>query len=245
MKTRPAPGEDAEHRGSIAVYRTILRCYPRAFRDPWAEEIVLLFAELARRRPGGVASTIALWTAHMPDLARGFLAEWARELRRASRGWNPAVTHGALAGTLLSTATVAGNLGSLWATPPGRAGSWLISAAALTVLARTGRVTARGTGKVRRVLRNGSVSGLIAFTSANLTATVIVITSFGRLSHDSLQITAFIASHESDFRTYELHELLGGWAYGSAAGALLGAAGSGIAAAVSHTRYLQRRGPWH
>jgi hypothetical protein len=227
------------------MYRKILRCYPRAFRDPWAEEIVLLFAELARRRPRGVASTIALWTGYLPDLVSGFVAEWSRELGRVSRSWNPAVTHGALAGALLSTATVAGNFASLWATPLGRAGSWLISATALTVLARTGRGTVAGPGKVRRALRNGLVSGLIAFSSANLTATVIVITSLDRLSHDSLQITAFIASHESDFRTYQLHELLGGWVYGSAACALLAAVGSGLAAAVSRNRCPKQRGPRH
>jgi hypothetical protein len=245
MTTRPSPGADCQHRRSIAIYRTILRCYPRAFRDPWAEEVVLLFAELARRRPRGLASTIALWTGHLPDLTRGFAGEWSRELGRVSRSWNPAVMHGGLAGALLSTATVAGNLGSLWATPQGRAGSWLISATALAVLARTGRVTVAGPGQVRRALRNGVVSGLIAFSSANLTATVIVITSLNRLRHDSLQITAFIASHESDFRTYQLHELLGGWAYGSAAGALLAAVGSGLAAASSRTRYHKRRGPRH
>jgi hypothetical protein len=241
VKNRSAPDADPGHRGSIAVYRTILRCYPRAFREPWGKEIVLLFAELARRRPGGVASTIALWTGHLPDLARGFLAEWVRELRRVSRSWNPAVAHGALAGTLLSIATAAGNLGSLWATSPGRIVSWSITAAALTVLARTGRVTVPGRGKVRRAVRNGFLSGLIALTAANLTATVIVITSFDRLSHDSLQLTAFIASHESDVRTYEVHELLGGWAYGSVAGALLAAVGSGIAAAVSRTSRLEQR----
>jgi hypothetical protein len=165
----PSPGPDRPHRRSIAIYRTILRCYPRTFRDPWAEEVVLLFTELARRRPPGAASTIALWTGHLPDLTRGFVGEWSHELGRVSRRWNPAVTHGGLAGTLLSTATVAGNLGSLWATPLGRAGSWLISAMALTVLARTGRVTVTGPGKVRRALRNGVVSGLIAFSLANLT----------------------------------------------------------------------------
>ncbi|GAA3453413.1 hypothetical protein [Dactylosporangium matsuzakiense] len=237
----PAPGADGEHRLSIAVYRRILRWYPRAFRDPWAEETVLLFAELARRRPRGAASTAALWVSHLPDLARGFVAEWSREIGRSSRRWNPAVPHGALAGALLSAATVAGNLGSLWQTPLGRAGSWLISAAALTVLARTGRVSVAGSGTIGRALRNGAVAGLIAFGAADLTATVIVLTSLDRLRRDPLQTAAFIASRESDFRTYQLHELLGGWVYGSAAGALLAAAGAGLAAAVSRSRRLGQR----
>ncbi|MEV6850676.1 hypothetical protein [Actinoplanes sp. NPDC051411] len=162
------------------------------------------------------------------DLAGGLFAEWWRELGRVSRTSPPAVIHGLLAGALLSTATIAGNLGRLWATPLGHLGSWLICAAALTVLALTGRSTTAGPAQVRRALRNGFLSGLIAFTSANLTATVIVITCFDRLSHDPLQITAFTASHESDFHAYQLHELLGGWAYGSIAGALLGTLGAGL-----------------
>jgi len=225
------------------VYRKILRCYPRTFRDRWAGEVVLLFAELAGRRPSGMKSTITLWTGQLPDLTTGFVAEWAREIGRLSRSWNPALTHGAFAGALLSTATIAGNIGSLWATPLGRAGSWLISATALTVLARTGRTTTTGPGKVSRAVGNGAVSGLIAFTSANLTATVIVITSFDRLSHDPLQITAFIASHESDFRTYQVHELLGGWTYGNIACALLAATGSGLVAAFTRTKGPERSGP--
>jgi hypothetical protein len=234
VKTRPA---GSEHRGSVAVYRAILRLYPRTFRDPWAGEVALLFAELARRHPRGVAPTVALWTGHLPDLAGGLLAEWWREFGRASGSWRPALTHGALAGALLSAATIAGNLGRLW-TPSDRVWSWLISVAALAVLALTGRSAVAGPGGVRRALRNGLVSGLIAFTSANLTATVIVIACFDRLSHDSLQISAFVASHESDFRTYQLHELLGGWAYGSAAGAVLGTLGAGLAATVSRmSRY--------
>jgi hypothetical protein len=72
VRTGPNPGGSApdvsDHRGSIAVYRAMLRCYPRSFRDPWAEEVVLLFAELARSQPRGAASTIALWAGHLPDL---------------------------------------------------------------------------------------------------------------------------------------------------------------------------------
>lgn len=213
----------------------MLRCYPRSFRDPWAEEVVLLFAELARSQPRGPASTVALWARHLPDLARGFLAEWWRELGRIARR-HPAVTHGALAGALLSTTVVAGNLGRLWATPPGIAGSWLVNAVALTVLAFGGRSTGAGPRRVRRAVRNGVLSGLIAFTTANLTATVVVAACFNHLSHDPLQISAFVASHEPDFRTYQLHELLGGWTYGSAVGALLGALTAGTAAATSRNQ---------
>jgi hypothetical protein len=231
MRT-PSTPTNSGHRRSVAVYRAILRLYPRRFREPWAEEVVLLFAELARRRPPGAASTIALWTGHLPDLAGGLFAEWWRELGRVFRSRPPAVIHGALAGALLSTATIAGNLGRLWATPLGHVGSWLICAASLTVTALTGRSTGAGPGQVKRALRNGFLSGLIAFTSANLTATVIVVACFDRLRHDPVQITAFIASHESDFRSYQLHELLGGWVYGSAAGALLGTVGSGLARMV-------------
>lgn len=241
MRTRPTPGGSPEHRGSIAVYRMILRCYPRAFREPWAGQILLLFAELARTRPGGTRSTIALWADHLPDLTRGLLAEWSHELARVLRDRSPAVTHGALAGVLLSVATIADNLGWIRPTPAGRAGSWSIIIVALAVLARTGKVTEAGPGTVRRSVRNGLAGGLIAFTSANLTATVIVITALDRLSHDSLQMTAFVASHEADFRTYQLHELLGGWAYGSISGALLGAVVSGITAAVRRTTCLERR----
>jgi hypothetical protein len=104
------------------------------------------------------------------------------------------------------------------------------------VLALTGRSTVTRPGTIGRALRNGFLSGLIAFSSANLTATVIVLACFDRLSHDPVQLTAFVASHESDFRAYQLSELLGGWVYGSAAGALLGTVGSGIAAAVSRNR---------
>jgi hypothetical protein len=210
----------------------ILRLYPRPFRDRWGEEIVLLFAELARRRP-----TAALWSAAAPDLARGLLGEWWRELGPAR---HPAVAHGVLAGTLLSAATVAGNLGDLWATPFGRIGSWFIGAAALTVLALTGRSSAAGPRALLRALRNGSVGGLIAFTSANLTATVIVLAGLDRLRHDPVQLAAFAASHEPDFRAYQIHELLGGWAYGSVAGALLGALTS--AATLGARRFVRERG---
>jgi hypothetical protein len=205
----------------------ILRLYPRPFRERWGEEVVLLFEELARRRP-----VVALWGAAAPDLARGLLGEWWRAL---GPGRRPAVAHGVLAGTLLSAATVAGNLGDLWSTPSGRAGSWFIVAAALTVLALTGRRTAAGPRPLVRALRNGSVGGLIAFTSANLTATVIVFACLDRLRHDPLQLAAFAASHEPDFRAYQLHELLGGWAYGSVAGALLG--GLTSAAALGASRW--------
>jgi hypothetical protein len=231
VKTGPVR-KRAVRSGSIAVYRAILRCYPRPFRDPWADEVVQVFAELARRQPPGPASTVALWIAQLPDLGAGFLAEWWRELRRVSRGLHTALTHGAVAGALLSMMTVAGNLGRLWATFPGAVVSWLITAVAVTVLALSGRPTAAARAGIVRASSNGFVAGLIAFTSANLTATFIVLTCLDRLSHDPVQMTAFVGSHESDFRTYQLHELLGGWTYGTAAGALLGALSSGIAAAA-------------
>lgn len=217
----------------------ILRCYPRAFRDRWAVETLELFAELARTRPGGPRSTVRLWADHLPDLIQGLLGEWSRELVRRLGGLSPAVTHGVLAGALLSAATLAGNLGSLWQTTPGHAASWLTCAAALVVLARTGPATGRGPRRIgrgpRRIgrsARNGLAGGLIAFTAANLTATIVVITAMNHLSHDSLQMTAFVASHEADFRIYQLHELLGGWTYGSICGAVLGALLSAVTAAV-------------
>ncbi len=246
MRTRPSSGapagDDSVHRASVAAYRVILRLYPRAFRDRWAEQAVLLFAELARRQPRGVVTTVRLWAGNVPDLTRGLVAEWCRELVRMPRRGRPALVHGALAGALLSTATVGGNLGPLWTTPVGRVVSWLISLAALTVLALTGRSTVAASGTVTRALRNGLLSGLIAFTSANLTATVIVLACFERLRHDSLQVAAFVASHESDFRAYQMHELLGAWAYGSIAGALLGMLGSAVAAALSGTSRHERHG---
>jgi hypothetical protein len=241
VKTRRVR-ERAARSGSIAVYRAILRCYPRPFRDPWAEEVVQVFAELARRQPPGRASTVALWIAQLPDLGSGFLAEWWREFGRVSRGRHAAFTHGAVAGALLSVVTVAGNLGRLWATSPGVIGSWLITAVAMTMLALSGRPTVAGSRNILRASSNGFVAGLIAFTSANLTATVIVLTCLDRLNQDSVQTTAFLASHESDFRTYQLHELLGGWTYGTAAGALLGALGSAIAAAARRPTFRGQNG---
>jgi hypothetical protein len=241
VNSRLPPGEELAHRRTVAVYRTVLRCYPRAFRQRWGKEVVQLFTELAHGRPRGVRSSIALWTAQLPDLARGFFGEWSRELGRVLGRVNPAVRHGVFAGALLSAATLAGNLGTLWQTVPGRIGSWLISAAALALLTRTGWTTVAGPGKIRRSLRNGLVAGLIAFTSANLTATVVVVTALDRLNHDPLQMTAFMASHETDFRSYQLHELLGGWIYGSICGTVLGSAVSGIAAAVSRTSRLEQR----
>jgi hypothetical protein len=219
----PQTPRTSGHRLSITVYRAILRLYPRTFHDPWAEEAALLFAELSRRQP-----TMTLWTDNLPDLVRGLLAEWWRELTRLPRDWRHTLGLGAAAGVLLSTATAAGNLGHLWSTPAGHVVSWLISATALTVLALTGR-----SRTVKNALRNGFFSGLLAFTLTNLTATVIVITCFDHLSHDPLQLAAFTASHEPDFRTYQTHDLLGGWLYGTTAGALLGTLGSTTGAMVS------------
>jgi len=213
----------APHRRSIAAYRAILRLYPRAFRDHWAEETLLLFADLSRRQP----AVTALWRDNLPDLVRGLVAEWWQELAR--RPWRNALAHGAVAGTLLSTATVAGNLGQLWSTPAGRVSSWLITGAALTVLALAGRSTVT----IGQALRSGLFGGLIALTLANVTATVIVVACFDHLRHDPLQLAAFAASHEPDFRTYQANDLLGGWLYGSTAGAVLGTVGSGAGAMLS------------
>ncbi|WP_426512143.1 hypothetical protein ACPPVO_16865 [Dactylosporangium sp. McL0621] len=220
-----------QRRASVAVYGAILRLYPPAFRDRWAGETVLLFAELARRRPPGPAGTAALWLRHLPDLAGGLFAEWYRELRRRPAVRHPALTHGAPAGALLSIVTVAGNLGHLWATPAARVASWLISGAAMGVLALTGPATLAAAGTVGRALRHGLLGGVIAFTAANLTATAVVLIGLDRLGRDSVQLAAFAASHETDFRVYQIHELLGGWFYGTVAGAGLGAALSGLAAA--------------
>jgi hypothetical protein len=211
---------------SLAVYRTVLRLYPKAFRDRWADETVLLFAELARRHPSG----LTLWVTHVPDLAGGLLAEWWREC--AVRPRRP-LRHGVLAGALLSGATLAGNLGRLWATPANRLVSWLVTAVALAVLVMPARPAPTAFGTVRRALRDGCVSGLIAFSMANLTAGVIVLTCLDRLREDPIQLAAFTASHERNFRIYQLHELLGGWVYGSLAGALLGAVGAAVTAAAS------------
>jgi hypothetical protein len=59
----------------------MLRLYPKAFRDRWADETLLLFAELARRHP----SAPRLWLTHLPDLAGGLFAEWWREGAAAQR----------------------------------------------------------------------------------------------------------------------------------------------------------------
>jgi hypothetical protein len=97
MKT-PPPGPTTTERCrrpiSIAVYRTVLRLYPKAFRDRWADETLLLFAEVVRRQPNG----LALWNRHLPDLAGGLLAEWWRECRLVS--W--LISAAALAVTALS-----------------------------------------------------------------------------------------------------------------------------------------------
>jgi hypothetical protein len=231
--TTPPTPRTSGRRFSIQVYRAILRLYPHAFQDPWAEEAALLFAELSRRQP-----TMTLWTDNLPDLVRGLLAEWWRELVRLPRDWRHTLGFGVAAGVLLSTATAAGNLGHLWSTPAGHVTSWLISVTALTVLAMTGR-----SRPVRHALRNGFFSGLLAFTLTNLTATVIVLACFDHLSHDPLQIAAFTASHEPDFRTYQTHDLLGGWFYGTAAGALLGTLGSAAGAIVSRIRFGGSRRP--
>jgi amino acid transporter len=124
----------------------------------------------------------------------------------------------------------------MWSTPAGRVASWLISVAAVTVLAFTGRSTIAASGTTRHAFRNGLFSGLIAFTLTNLTATVIVIACFDRLRHDPLQLAAFGASHEPDFRTYQTHDLLGGWIYGTAAGALLGTLSAGVGATLYRFR---------
>jgi len=137
------------------------------------------------------------------------------------------------AGALLSTATAAGNLGQMWSSPGGRVASWLISAAAVTVLAFAGRST-----RLKHALRHGLFSGLIAFTLTNLTATVIVIACFDRLRHDPLQMAAFAASHDPDFRTYQTHDLLGGWIYGTPVGATLGTLSAVLGAALSRIKAL-------
>ncbi|WP_432993857.1 hypothetical protein [Dactylosporangium sp. CA-233914] len=238
MSTAPDPpaSDDSGRRASIAMYRAILRWYPLAFRDRWAEETALLFAELARRQPPGPASTVALWTRHLPDLTGGLLAEWWREAGRMPGVRRPALVHGVPAGALLSVATIAGNLGHLWATPPGWAVSWLTIAAALTVSALTGRSAGAGPSALARAIRSGFLSGLIALAATNLTATAVVVIFLDRLSHDSFQLAAFATSHETDFRTYQMHELLGAWTYGTAVGASLATLGSCVVAALTRTR---------
>jgi hypothetical protein len=233
MKTAPA---SFRRPASIAIYRAILRLYPRAFRRRWAGETLELFVELARRQPNG----LALWAGHLPDLVGGLLAEWWRECGSAERGWRPVLFHGTLAGALLSGTTITGDLGQLWSTPSGRLISWVITAAALTVMSLAGRSRATVPLTLRRALRNGCVSGLIGFSAANLTAGIIVLTCLDRLHQSAVQVAAFAASHESSFRAYQIHELLGGWTYGSLAGALLGTAGAGIAATVSRRTHRHR-----
>jgi len=128
----------------------------------------------------------------------------------------------------------------LWSSPAGRATSWLIIATALTVLALAGRSTVAASGSIRQAGRAGLFGGLVAFALVNLTATVIVAVCFERLSHDPLQLAAFAASHEVDFRAYQVHELLGGWLYGIAAGAILGFLSACVAALVQRINHAHR-----
>jgi hypothetical protein len=227
---------------SVAAYRGIVRLYPRSFRDHWGEQAVLLFAELNRQEPPRGVTTLTLWTDNLPDLAYGLFAEWWRELARLPPTWRHALAHGTLAGVLLSTTTVVGNMGQLWSNPAGRATSWLIIATALTVLALAGRSTIAASGSIKHACRTGLFSGLIAFTLVNLTATVIVAVCFEHLSHDPLQLAAFAASHEPDFRTYQAHDLLGGWLYGTAAGTIFGALGACVAATVQRISHVSGSG---
>jgi hypothetical protein len=204
-------------RGSVAVYRRIIRLYPREFRQGWGEEAVLLFADLARHRPPGRVALLAFWARQLPDLASGLLAEWWRQIARRH-----ALTYGAAAGALWSLVTAAGNLGWLWSSRTGSVVSWLITAAGLGALALGGLATVAGTGSLRTACRTGLLGGAIAVALTNATGTVVAICWSDRLSHDPVQLADFSRSHEADFQTYQLHELLGGWIYGGLAGPALG-----------------------
>jgi hypothetical protein len=78
------------------------------------------------------------------------------------------------------------------------------------------------TRRVAQACRTGLIGGLLAFALANVTGTAIAIGWSDRLSHDPVQLADFARSHDPSFLTYQVHELAGGWIYGTTAGAVIG-----------------------
>lgn len=217
---------------SVVVYRHVIRLYPREFRRRWGAEAVGLFADLARQRPPGCGALLVFWVRQLPELVVGLVAERWRQFVRLPVRWRHALTHGTVAGVLWSLVTAAGNLGWLWHSPGGSILSALITAAGLIALAVGGLATIASTGSLRSAYQTGLLGGALAFALTNATGTIVAVGWSDRLSHDPLQLADFARSHDVDFRTYQLHELLGGWIYGGLAGPVLGALGAGAAAFV-------------
>jgi hypothetical protein len=78
----PAHG-GSPHRWSLAAYRAIMRLCPRAVRDRWAGEAVLLLPDLSRQQPSRTAA------GH--GLAAGALLSIATAAGNPGQMWNTAV----------------------------------------------------------------------------------------------------------------------------------------------------------
>src|SRR4030095_10054653 len=78
----------ARHFLSRAIYRTLLRLYPREFRARFASDLEADFADLWR--PGGTKAT---WRRAVPDLCRSVRVTHARA-RAASRRARATAYHG-------------------------------------------------------------------------------------------------------------------------------------------------------
>ena len=74
-------------RAAEALYRVLLRAYPRAFRERFAEEMALAFRDAARAalEAGGLRRLVALWFRFLFDL----LVSVARERVAARRAGVP------------------------------------------------------------------------------------------------------------------------------------------------------------
>jgi hypothetical protein len=72
---------------SDAVYRSLLVCYPKAFRAAYGAEVAQVFRDRAREvyRGRGVGGLLALWVAALRDLAANAAAEQAGQERHVSR----------------------------------------------------------------------------------------------------------------------------------------------------------------
>ena len=85
MKRTVMPGARVA-RGAEALYRALLRAYPRAFRERFADEMALVFRDATRAalEAGGLRRLIALWLRFLFDL----LVSVARERLAAHTRWH-------------------------------------------------------------------------------------------------------------------------------------------------------------